>query len=222
MHKLKPAVWFRMEGKETERVLHDEMHGPDARLVWDGPGNPFAKGPIGKGLWLRGPQLKEYAVVPDYPKAEHGKLSVVAWAYADSRPVWPNICSNWFGQFHFALYSEGATGGIDLCARVTQTNGLYLTLREGAAHPFPLNEWQHVAFTTDGATFRLYRGGRQVAQMKQAGLRFPAGEPTLTIGGAFPRTNPSCYWSGKLDEVAVFNDTLTAEDIRKLAAAPPR
>ena len=29
------------------------------------------------------------------------------------------------------------------------------------------------------------------------------------------------YWDGKLDEIAIFNDVLSADDIRKMAAAPP-
>jgi len=41
MKSLKPVAWFRMEGKDADRVLHDEMGGHDAKLAWDGPGNPF-------------------------------------------------------------------------------------------------------------------------------------------------------------------------------------
>ncbi len=69
--RFKPVVWFRMGGKQSERMLHDEMGGPEAKLLWDGPGNPFVKGPVGKSLWLRGEKLKDGAIVDDYS---------IAWA----------------------------------------------------------------------------------------------------------------------------------------------
>ncbi len=222
MKKLKPAVWFRMEGKETDRVLHDEMGGQDAKLVWEGPGNPFVKSPIGKSLWLRGPQLKEYAVMPDYPKAEHGKLTVAAWAYADSRPGFAQIASNWEGQFHFGLWGADSSDGGDLGVRIAQPDGQMPFLREGQAHSFPLYEWQHVAFVADGSTLHLYRQGREVARSKYSGLRFPVTTKELAIGAAGVPAHPYSFWSGKLDEVAVFNDALTPEDIKKLANSAPR
>ena len=230
MKSLKPVVWFRMEGKDTDRVLHDEMGGSDAKLVWDGmvPVNPFVKGPIGKSLWLRGPELKEYAIVPDYPKAEHGKLSVSAWVYADSHPRYAHIAANWgesaSGQFEFATCDIDG----DLCLYFATSDKKYAFVREGAAHPVPLNEWQHVAFTIDGSTVRLYRQGREVAAANHVGLRYPVKQRSLGIGvkiddsDATPSKTTPGYWSGKLDEIAIFNGTLSAEDIRKLAGSAPR
>ncbi len=116
--KLKPAVWFRMEGKESDRTVHDEMgSAADGVLHWDGPGKAFVSGRIGKGLWLRGPQLGDYALVPDYPKADKGKLSVVAWVYADSHPNYAGIAKNWGdharGQFEFTLIGSTDARGHD-------------------------------------------------------------------------------------------------------------
>ncbi len=232
--KLKPAVWFRMEQKDSDRVVHDEMNpARDGELRWDGPGNPFVKGRIGKGLWLRGGQLGDHVYVPDYPKAEHGKLTVSAWAYADTRNADATIAANWranfaLGQFQFALFGDGAGDTANLGVRITANDGqFFVDLDEGKAHPFPLYEWQHVAFTTDGSTLRLYRQGREVASMKHAGLRYPSPIPSLAIGCTFDQSDrkpgvPPGYWDGKLDEVMIFNDTLSAEQIQKLASAAPR
>ena len=55
MMRLKPVVWLRMEGKAGARTLHDETATVrDGKLHWDGPGNAFVDGRVGKGLWLRG------------------------------------------------------------------------------------------------------------------------------------------------------------------------
>jgi hypothetical protein len=226
MKSLKPVVWFRMEGKEDERVLHDEMGGPDAKLNWDGPGNPFVKGPFGKALWLRGDKLKDYAILPDYPKAEHGKLSVSAWVYADSRPDYATIASNWEGAqgaFHFGL-SGDAEGRRDLWVELRTQNGK----REGPGHPFPLYAWQHVAFAFDGSTARLYRQGREVANGRYRGLQYLKSSTALAIGACLdpasrkPASRYANFWDGKLSEVAIFNAVLSPEHIQKLANFVPR
>jgi hypothetical protein len=230
--KLKPAVWFRMEGKESERVLHDEMGGSDAKLSWDGPGNPFVKGPAGKSLWLRGEVLRDGAVLADYPKADHNKLTVAAWAYADSHRAWATIAKNWgepggaYGQFSFELCCIDRDS-YDICARISQNDGNLITVREGFDHPFPLYEWQHVAFVADGANLRLYRQGREVAAVKYASLKYPAPFKALGIGVRTPddakehNATGGDFWSGKLDEVAVFNNALTPDEIKRLAGATP-
>jgi hypothetical protein len=231
MKSLKPAVWFRMESKADERVLHDEVGGPDAKLVWEGPGNPFVKGAIGKSLWLRGPKLADCAVVKKYPQAEHGKLTVSAWVYAESRPTFATIASNWGGvqgQFHFGLTQDGAAGGQDLSVSFRQPAGFARVAREGAAGEFPLYQWQHVAFSADGLTVRIYRQGREVANGKYAGLAYPVASKALAIGASLDAADerPAAvypnFWDGKIDELAVFNDALSAEDIRKLAGSAPR
>jgi hypothetical protein len=231
--KLKPVVWFRMEGQDADRVIHDEMgNAPDGVLHWDGPGNAFVGGRVGKGLWLRGPQLADYALVPDYPKADKGRLSVVAWVYADSHPSYAGIAKNFGlsgrGQFSFTLMNETTAQNRegDLGVYLVQPDGKQIILREGAEHPLPLYQWQHVAFTTDGATARLYRQGREVASIQHNGLRYPVLQKSLSIGVKIgdddhtPAVDHPSYWSGKIDELAVFNDTLSADDIRRLASAP--
>jgi hypothetical protein len=232
MKSLKPVVWFRMEGKETERSLHDEMGGPDAKLNWDGPGNPFIKGTIGKGLWLRGGKLKDCAILDDYPKPAHGKFSVVAWAYAESQVGYATIAANWrsnppssqpIGQFEFGFNSAPLP-----CLGVffMDANKTFHALEE-SSQPFPLYSWQHVAFTTDGATMRLYRQGHEVSSLKHNGLLFPSTGRTLGIGAKscddpLDRAGNMYWWDGKLDEVALFNDALSAEQIQRLAGATPR
>ena len=236
MKSLKPVVWFRMEGSETDRVLHDEMGGPDAKLNWDGPGNPFVKGAIGKGLWLRGNPVKDAgAIVADYPKADHDKLTVSLWAYADGIPAGANSCMvcNWddsrepSGQFYIGLTARRPRAV--LSATIQPREGRAPWIEEDYDHPFPLQKWQHVAFVHDGNTFRLYRQGREiVARPRQhVGLRYPTNIKALAIGArlnaagdAASRTS-SDRWAGKLDEIAVFNDALSAADIRKLAAFGP-
>ena len=60
------------------------------------------------------------------------------------------------------------------------------------------------------------------------GLKYPMPSRSLGIGvrtddsGERPWAEAPYYWDGRLDEIAVFNDALTADEIKKLANAPPR
>ncbi len=189
---LKPAVWFRMEGKRDDRALHDEMGGLDAKLVWDGAADPFVNGQLGKALWLRGGESHDYAVVPKYPQADRGTLTVSAWVFADGRPGNATIVANWNrgrGQFCFSLGPHEGKGGRDLCVTVPKSNHqpLYVC-REGPDQHFPLKVWQHVAFTIDGHAVKLFRQGREVARGSFPGLAYPVDSKVLTIGATLRLT----------------------------------
>jgi hypothetical protein len=237
MKSLKPVVWLRMEGKESDRVLHDEMGGPDAKLNWDGPGNPFPKGAVGKSLWLRSAPVKDGgAILANYPKAEHDKLTISLWACADDVPgsARNTMACNWNdsadppGQFYLGLVKHGPKAGLNV---LVQSRDGHISGIEGDTnhYPFPFGQWQHVAFVHDRDTLRLYQQGREVKGFPRnhVGLRFPVIIKSLSIGArmnadgdAVSTTTPD-RWGGKLDEIAVFNDALSAEEIGKLVSFGP-
>jgi hypothetical protein len=69
------------------------------------------------------------------------------------------------------------------------------------------DDWQHVVFTYDGRTMRLYLGGREAAAGDaSAPLRF--GKTTVIAPG----------FSGHLDELAIFQRALSADEIARIHA----
>ncbi len=74
---------------------------------------------------------------------------------------------------------------------------------------FPLNTWVHTAVTYDAltSTMKLYVNGNMVASGNSAGPY--SGIPTTYIG----RHTGACYFSGKLDEVRVWNVARTQCEI---------
>ena len=154
----------------------------------------------------------------DFPKATDDHLTVSAWVMA-SRWVcdWPQIVGNWGfvpGQFHFGLFERD----YDLAVKIMQRNGELLVVREENPR-FPLGVWQHVAFVVDGTELRLYRNGREVATGQCRGLRpnspihsLGIGCKTTTSGDTISGKN----WHGSIDELALFNRALSAEEIRRL------
>jgi hypothetical protein len=227
---LKPAAWYRMEGKDADRVMQDEMGGRDAKLYWSGPGNPFVKGVFGKSLWLRGGKLKDFAVVGKYPQARHDRVSVAAWVYAESLPYGGTIVANWNsdashkpgGQFCLGL-STKQPGNLAVGFTDGDDNEDWLVEEAAKPKPLPLYQWQHVAFTADGKSLRLYRQGAEVARGKYSGLAYPSASSALSIGarnldhGNLQHAKDLDWWDGKIDEVTVFNRALSADEIRKLA-----
>ena len=180
---------------------------------------PWVRGRFGDSLFLHGPIDSEYALVRDYPKASGERISASAWVWAESQLTWAKIASNWgtslHGQFSFGLYGNDG----DLCAAVAQRDRREVFVREGVSKPFPIAQWQHVAFVLDRSVLRLYRNGVEVASAQCDGLLKKAEVSSLAIGcqvdndGTTPVGN---FWRGRIDELAFFNRALTTEEIQKL------
>ena len=73
-----------------------------------------------------------------------------------------------------------------------------------------LNTWTYLAATFDGATVRLYVNGTQVASQVQTSPLAPT-SGTLQIGGD---SYPNEFFSGRIDEVRIYNRALTAGEIQ--------
>ena len=90
-----------------------------------------------------------------------------------------------------------------------------------ATEPLPLGEWQLGAFTLDGTTLRLYRNGAEVAAAPCDGLATVA-PAALGVGvkldatGLQPDIAAPGFWTGRIDELALFHRALTPEQLRKL------
>lgn len=223
-----PALYYRMT-PTGDVVVDSGPLGIHASLIrGDSEGTPWTVGRIGSAMQFGGPNVKDYVVVPDYPKAKEGALSVVAWVFAKSRPRSATIAKNWsreeHGQFHFGLC--GDTGQLEVF--VSDSEGREISVRE--KNPLTIGRWQHVAFVADGRTLRLYHNGVEVNSVEYSGLRSDPRLKTLQIGGEIARDRGlldpqsqvdddpafSDYWHGRIDEFAVFNRALNSEQIMQL------
>ncbi|GAB3257234.1 fibronectin type III domain-containing protein [Nocardioides dilutus] len=80
----------------------------------------------------------------------------------------------------------------------------------------PLDAWTHVALTYDGAVLRLFVNGTQVATRATTGT-IQATDNPLWIGGNNPYGE---YFTGRIDEVRVYNRALTETDIQADMSSP--
>ena len=91
------------------------------------------------------------------------------------------------------------------------------------SHKFPLNSWQHVSFIHNGFEVKLYRNGLEVASLPVNGINMKGAFKSLGIGtkigdkdtGDASESSPG-HWDGSLDEIAIFNYALSAEQIEQL------
>ena len=213
LRRLQPVAYYRMRTTTEGTLLKDVTRGAhDGTVAMGRSRKAWAPGKFGSALKLGGAATGAHAIVPQFPPAPDGTLSVCAWVFAESRPRSASISSS--GQFHLGLWHDEGS----LAALLHDAQDREVAVRENA--PLPLGEWQFAAFTHDGVTLRLYRNGVEVAAKPCAGLS-TMGPSALGIGakldatGAPDRVAPG-FWSGRLDELAVFHRALTAAQIRKL------
>jgi hypothetical protein len=220
---LNPAVYYRMEPAGNGRTLVDQSpSGADAQVVLGKATKPvWVAGKVGSALQLGGPADETYAVAPSYPQSTTNELAVVAWVYARTRPRWASIAKNWAGasdrgQFHFGLLDDvGALEG-----HIADANGEEITVRDD--QPLPLRQWHHVALVADGSMLRLYRNGREVSAAPYVKLTHDPRILALAVGtklnlqGAAPEERDFNMWDGRLDELAIFNHALSADEVRRL------
>ncbi|MCB1121841.1 MAG: FecR domain-containing protein [Verrucomicrobiae bacterium] len=218
---LDPVVYYRMGICDDGVTIKDKSgndydgyveRGVQTRCI-------FSTGRLGSALRLTGPTGKTFGLVPDYPKTDNNQLSFVAWVKADSRPRWASIAKNWMrnetGQFNIGLFHD--QGGLE--AEVLQKSGQSVRVKD--PEPFPLGEWQHVAFVADGEHFTLYRNGVEIDRQSYEDIATPSYKE-LVIGAKFyvkdgqTVRRPTAFWDGKIDELAIFNHGLSPEQIRQL------
>ncbi len=208
---------------ETSGVLAAEATGrggPGALVGFPADGSQWRPGRNDGSLRFRGPANGDYVRVATYPAATNA-LTIAAWVFAESRPTWASIAKNWGaagGPFHFGLRD---TGG-DLDIFIMTTSGQF-SLREGT--PIPTNSWQHVAFTADGSTLRLYRNGVEVGSTPYSGS-FVA--PPVAAMGIGVKLNPAGtaadpgspgYWHGRMDDLALWRRALSPAELKAVAGA---
>ena len=79
----------------------------------------------------------------------------------------------------------------------------------------PLNQWTLAVATYDGAHMRIYQDGELVGSRAKTGFITLDDGKKVWIGGD-PDDKKDRPWCGKIDEVAIFNRTLSAEQIQSL------
>jgi Concanavalin A-like lectin/glucanases superfamily/Divergent InlB B-repeat domain/Immunoglobulin I-set domain len=147
----------------------------------------------------------QHVRVPDSASLRPAQFTAEAWVFPTAAPN--NIPQTIIARGHF-----GNTWDLRL------TNSMPQFWSHGAqglvgSSAIPLNEWTHLAITFDGFIKRLYVNGAQVASREQLrALLYDASVP-VTIGSDFEDGKSGNHFHGRIDEVALYNRALTADEV---------
>jgi hypothetical protein len=229
---MNPVVYYRMDEWPTTDKKHcyalvDSASGGHHGVLHadEAFGKPACRGKFDGALDMHGSMGSDYAFVESYPKANNGRISVSAWVQAVKLDPWAMIVGNWCaapsGEAVGGQFSFGVNQFCELATVIRQRDGsVAYTCERGL--PLPRSQWQHVAFVADGAILHLYRNGMEVGASPYHGIARSPMPECLSVGcqmdlaGKNPRPESALEWNGLLDEIAIFNHAISAEQVRQL------
>lgn len=135
-------------------------------------------------------------------------MTLEAWVYPNSiTGSWTDVIMKRNDDYY--LEASSTTGS------VSAVGGSFATTLFGTT-ALPVGAWSHLAATYDGTTMRLYVNGVQVNSQPQTGTMALSGGP-LSLGGD---SQFGQYFSGRIDEVRVYDRALSPTEIQADMATP--
>jgi hypothetical protein len=212
----KPVAWWRM-GETNGNRLYDYMGGGhDATIggayVLGGPPiSTFDPTPsvVFNGENTYSPSLVE-AIVPYSPDLNTLIFSVEAWCFATNR------MSGGGGTYGTVIGNRpGATVGYEIAGHFESPvdtfhfflGNLTNSWLDRSAGPIATGQWNHVVGVYDGTNWVNYVNGEQRLNLPY--VYHPNPSADLTIGALFG----SASWPGYINEVALYNTNLTADQV---------
>ncbi|MBK6750529.1 MAG: hypothetical protein IPG67_11090 [Acidobacteria bacterium] len=190
--------WWPANGNGT-----DIINSNNGSLV---NGVSFAPGKVDQAFSFN--QLnQQYVELPFGTTSQHLNNS------AGSISAWVNQAPVAVTQFHMVTaFGSGAPGeavgfGIDNGnVRVYHHTD---TFDWQTGVPVTVSTWTHITYTWDGTTERLYKNG-SLAASRPRNFNYVSGWARIGFGFI---NDPSVFFSGQIDEVAIFNRTLIAGEV---------
>ncbi len=139
-------------------------------------------------------------------------MTVEAWVYPTALSGWRTVVMKEApGTLAYVLYAHDLSPRPAAYVRVASGEST-----AAGTSAVPLNTWTHLAATYDGGTLRLHVNGIEVrAQTVTGGIVVTGG--ALTIGGNDVWGE---HFSGRIDEVRIYNRALTAGEIQADMVTP--
>ena len=210
------GLWLFSEG---DGEVAEDTSGNDNNGKFIG-GVGWVDAKYGKGLEFDGTGWLECGKGASLDFKESTNFSIHSIVRADATPagkciIWKGLgCSTW-SQW---LLGTGAHENGDNAAapefHIRIGNGDARKFARGD-DPLPEGEWIQVAGTYDGSQLKVYVDGELMKAADADGNPWASGEQVYI--GADPGCGNRCQWVGVIDEIAVFNVTLSDADVKALA-----
>ncbi|MEO6787183.1 MAG: LamG-like jellyroll fold domain-containing protein [Chthoniobacteraceae bacterium] len=215
----KPVAYWRLNeftgphASDASGRGHDALYEREITFYLDGPrpAEFCTNGEINRAPHFVGGRLRsQIGGISD-----HYSVSVWLW---NGMPDDGRDVSGWFfsRDRDYSLGENGEHLGIGgksgNTGRLIFLHGDDLRTASAGKTVIPRWQWQHVVFVRDGETVRVYLNGQIEIEAKVA-ANFPANFDQCFFGG---RSDNDSNWEGRLDEIAVFDRALSADEVAKL------
>ena len=199
------AYWPFDEGK-GKVAMDITGNGHDGDI----DGNPkWVEGKFGTGLEFDGEQDK-VVVADDAALAIEENITFMAWFSPNEALTSRRLMVK--NNSIFVIFDFGDTNSIDFLVKPDNT------FAESTTTDWTVGEWYHFAGTFDGKTMKVYVNGELEGEADN-GVPIAPSDLDLWIGGDdFGR--PTDFFPGKIDEVRLYEKTLSEADIQKVMETP--
>ncbi len=176
----------------------------------DSSGNNF-NGDINDATWTSGiygdalmfDGSNDYVNIPDNDKLDPYEITIETWVFISTQPT-----------NNGDVVAKGANSGYRF--RINSNNRRIFFFDRGSTNSLqstsaiPLNNWTHIAVVGSDSGLRIYINGELDASNTVA-YGHPNTGSSLKIGA---EPNFGAYFNGKIDEVSIYNEALSAQEIR--------
>jgi len=207
--KLKPVAYYRMPirdqglasfpAKYRGEVLTDENLGTRP---------PHARGFIGGSLRIQAGSIGKGGHTHEPLPLTSGAFTAIGFVYAEGSCEGAAIIRNATpegGNFSLRVSEEGHVE-----AEVRTRDGK--TVKCTSDVPFPHETWKQIIVTADGKYLRLFEDAKLVGETA-CGPLLSSDDAILWFG---TESDGAGLWSGRIDEVAIYDRALLAEEIDAL------
>ncbi len=174
-------------------------------------GKPYIEMIAGKqGIWFSGKETFASTVKVPASLAGNSSFTIAAWLYNPDISRYEPFLSWSQGNQDLtrAVFGYGADRGQGAIAHGAWPDVAYKTVPAAG-------QWQHIAYTFDGYWERIYVNGKEV-QAAQKMLFVRTGD-SFSLGGL---TNANQFFSGALNNLKVYDQSLTAPEVAALFEQP--
>jgi len=161
-------------------------------------------------------QVIETGNVPD--QSSFDEFSIGAWVKPAAQTINSGIISkmtDFSSLSGYAFYFNAA--GNRMRIRYGTGSEHYPPLYSSSSFNFETDEWYHIAFTFDSGNLKLYLDGQLIDSTTGNPTPIAGNNLPYRIGAGYP-TPTSFYFNGTLDDVRVYNRTLSETEISYLAS----
>ncbi|MEM1068166.1 MAG: LamG-like jellyroll fold domain-containing protein [Planctomycetota bacterium] len=220
--RLSPLVYYRMPIRDRG-LISEPPDYTGVVLTGEGKRPPHARGVfIGGSLRVGADSSGRGGRIDTPPTLSSGRFSLSVFVYLDAPlhnemvavhdaidAVHSAIVATNFnddqGNFGLSLDESGL-----LRAAIRGSNGHRSSISGGSV--LPQKTWRYVVVTADGEQLRLYEDGKLVASTA-CGSMAASNSDTVWLG---TNENATEVWDGRLDEMALFDRSLTEKEIAAL------